>query len=454
MKRVVYSIMLCLLTSGIRAQQPGGAPQPPQAMQQGAVAPQAPAGPVSALPAAAQVQPTPAVIPTVPAAITPIAPAPTGVAAPVIPAAVPTKEVPAVPEVGEQPEAVPAEIAEQAVAAPEVSEAPAPVTVSAQPTEVTPEQPAPVTAAPEVPVVEQPEEKKPTKPVQEGITTLDLDEGNWFLKRQALEKTMNIIEELNSVFTQIMDLRMPFLKTRNEVDREFALFAKDMGFELGDVNQLVTTIVERMEEERTKEGQLNEEERAFLAQLEKRLEELKQLQKDLTAIEDLDTSIDDVIMQVEQEIDQSHSYQAQGWRNFQAIKKVLNDEKAEELALKTEGLLNNIKDIHSYLSGQLMTYFNKKVQILKENMEAVKAKLNTFKGEEGNLKKSLEGFLASERKKEQEREAQEKARIEAAAKKACAAEKPQPSFISRIFSGIVDFFAGLWAMIRGLFGGK
>ncbi len=295
--------------------------------------------------------------------------------------------------------------------------------------------------------------KKP-EPAPEGITTVDLEEGNWFLKRQALEKTMNVIEALNTLFTKILDLRMTFLVKRNKVDRDFDLFAKQTGFEIGDLSQMVANFIGQMDQERKKEGQLSEQERQFLRQMEQKLEELKKLQTDIASITDMDAAIDDVLMQVEKEIDQSHQHQMQGWRNFQSIKKVLNDEKAEELYLKTEGLLNNMKDIYSYIHGQLLAYFNTMIQNLQETMSSATSKLDALKSAGNDLKQTLDKFLKADDQAEKEREDEiEQQRIEQAKRTAIELEKKQQiPFRTQLITYIKMPFIWLWNTIMALLG--
>ena len=290
---------------------------------------------------------------------------------------------------------------------------------------------------------------------QKGITTIDLDEGNWLLKRKALERTMNTVEEVNNLFKKIMELRMSFLVKRNKVDRDFDIFANKSGFQIGDLNQLSAAHIERMEEMRKNAGQLSEQERELLQEMEQKSKEVKELQDELSRITDLDASLDDALMQVEQEIEQANGYQAQSWRNFQAIKKVLNDEKAEELALRTEGLLNNMKDIYTYLTGQLSAYFNQTTQSIQDGMNKIADKVSEFKSNEETLKAGLEKFLMLDRQEKQKEEAEEKARLEEAQKKLKELQEQQKresqSLLHRVFEIISYPFMLIWEKVVLLF---
>ena len=210
---------------------------------------------------------------------------------------------------------------------------------------------------------------------EEGIDTYEQEGGNWLLKRQALEKTMDVIEKIKDTFTKILESRIDYLVKRNKIDRSFDLFSNKIGFELGDLNKLLSTLLQDLKSQRKDDGDLTEEERQVLTDIETKITELKDLRITVRSITDLDASLDDTIMQLEKEIDTSNSYQNRAWRNFQTIKKVLSDEKAEELYLQTESLLKNMQEILLYLKGDLATYFNSVINNLRQSMDKVEASI-------------------------------------------------------------------------------
>jgi hypothetical protein len=296
----------------------------------------------------------------------------------------------------------------------------------------------------------QKETKKTEKPApfeEEGIDTLEQDGGNWLLKRQALEKTMDVIEKIKDLFTKILESRIEYLVKRNKTDRSFDLFANSIGFELGDLNQLLVTLVTKLKTERKEEGDLSEEERQALAEVETKIAELKSLKASIKSITDMDASLDDAIMQLEKEINTSNSYQTRAWRNFQTIKKVLSDEKAEELYLQTESLLKNMQDIYSYLKGDLLTYFNGIITNLKQEMSQAEEAIKTLQTKGINLKDEVKKIhkaekLARKKKlgKTEEEKTKEALEKEAAAKKS---EVKKAGWFDPLFSAwdyIMSFF--------------
>lgn len=261
----------------------------------------------------------------------------------------------------------------------------------------------------QAPVVKKPE----AIPAGEGIDTLEQEGGNWLLKRQALEKTIDVIEKIKDVFTKTLETRVDYLVKRNKIDRSFDTFANAIGFELGDLNQLLASLLKQLKAERVQEGDLSEEERAVLKAVEDKIKELKALKSTIKSITEMDASLDEVLMQLEKEITASNSYQTRAWKNFQTIKKVLSDEKAEELYLQTESLLKNMQEILKYLNGDLLQYFNGVIDTLKRNMSDTQEKIKTLETKGVNLQDEVKKIkkaekLARKNKKQKSEDVQKK----------------------------------------------
>ena len=232
-----------------------------------------------------------------------------------------------------------------------------------------------------------PTDQKPLPPVSD-IDTVDIEEGgNWLLKRKALEDTVDIIEQINAVFSKILEASTNFKIKRNKIDSEFDAFLSTIGFDLGDADQLLATLLDDLEQERKDLGDLTADERAVIASINEKKNEIKQLQTDLTALTSLDDEIDKVVSTVDNQIKTANNYQGQAWKNFQAIKKVLSDEKAEDLYYRTEGLFKSMQDIYTYLTSTLSNYFNGQMQTMRDQMSKVKGTLQFEKEDEEKERK-------------------------------------------------------------------
>lgn len=287
----------------------------------------------------------------------------------------------------------------------------------------------------------QPSKKQDVVAPGEGIDTLEQEGGNWLLKRQALEKTIDVIEKIKDVFTKILETRVDYLVKRNKTDRAFDTFANSIGFELGDLNQLLARLVKQLKSERVKDGDLTEEERAVLQEIEDKIAQLKSLKKTVNEITEMDASLDEALMQLEKEITTSNSYQTRAWRNFQTIKKVLSDEKAEELYLQTESLLKNMQEILKYLNGDLLNYFDSLISTLKKNMSDTQEKIQSLAAKGINLQDEVKKIKKAEklaRKSKQQKNSEEQKKQEK------SVEVKTPQKVIKKEEGWFDYIAVVW----------
>lgn len=241
-------------------------------------------------------------------------------------------------------------------------------------------------------VQEQPSAQEP----EVGIDTLDQEGGNWLLKRVSLEKMVDLIEKINMLFTTILESRMDYLVKRNKVDRDFDVFAQQIDFELGDLDQLLEALINKIDAERTVHGDLEEQERDLESDVIARRDDLKALQDVVKSIADMDSTLDDVVMQIEQEVNKSNNYQVQAWNNFQKIKQILSDEKAEELYAQTEGMYRNLQDIQNYLKNDLNNYFNTVVNDITTGIQDAQEKIKALQTQGTDLKKEAEQLTHTE----------------------------------------------------------
>jgi hypothetical protein len=315
---------------------------------------------------------------------------------------------------------------------------PAPTEQPTPPVETPPanpvEAPQPV-AEVNSPVVQ--EQKQPEE--EPTIDTLDIQEGNnWLVMRKILESMIDMMEDINSLFSQILEIRTKYLEKRNQVDREFDIFANKSGFELGDLNQLIEDVTAGLEQERTRKVELTEQERMALSRLHEKQEELKQLQATISGLTDLDAAIDDIVMTAERQVQVVRSHEDQIWKNFQEIKKGLSDEQAEQLHYQTEAMLKNVKEIKEYLEGGLFNYFEDTLNTLQESIKKTQAVLEGFSKENIDLRAETAKLLAGPQ----------------AAPAQCPTVTPvkERGFLSKIVHYPLDLLSSFWDYIMSFFG--
>lgn len=325
-------------------------------------------------------------------------------------------------------ESKPAEAASKSAPKPTPSSEEAVPTKESTPSAEKPSQtPAPLTTTSETGKEIEPTPTLEKKIAKEKLDTIDLEEGgNWLLKRKALEDTADVIEKIVNNFSKILEASSTFKIKRNKLDNDYDLYIATIGFNLGDLDQVLTNLMNELERESKEEGGLSSDERSAMETLKEKKNDIKQLQEDLKALAALDEEIDKVVDTVDSQIKTGNNYQNQAWKNFQEIKKVLSDEKAEELYYRTLSLQKSMQEIYTYLTTTLSTYFSNQIQAMRSKMDSIKGKVQSLQTKGVDLQKEIEKFEQedvkrdAERAKEEQDEAVEKAVQEAKQQRAQA----------------------------------
>ncbi len=279
---------------------------------------------------------------------------------------------------------------------------------------------------------------------KEGIDTVDIEEGgNWLLKRKALEDTVDTIEQISRVFTKMIEAAMKLRIKHNQLNNEYDIFLSGIGFDLGDLDKLLNDLLEELERERKREGDLTDEERELITAIGEKKKEIEHLQESLKMLQDLDAKIVDAMMTMEKQVETANTYQNQAWKNFQVIKKVLSDEKAEELYYNTEGLFKSVQASYQYIQGSLSNYFNEQAEALRNQMAVIKTSISSLQANGIDLKKELEKAEQLDQERDQKR-IHEQEHQEAKKEKAEAEIKQEKS---GFFAGLKNVFNGFIQMI-------
>lgn len=371
---------------------------------------------------------------------------PKPVSAQLAPVAKPVTPVPVAPPAPQPiPQAAPKPVIPvQPVPAPVAPVAPAPV-------------PAPIAqpVQPPVPQTPQPIAQPATPQDQEdvkGIDTVDIDEpqGNWLLKRIWWQRGQAQYEKIKALVEAIMETRMAFFAKRTEWDRKiFDPFYMEVGLGRGVLEELISSLMKRIEDERTKEGQLNPEERALLDALEAEKKTLEQLQKDIQLINDIDARIDDMITMLIQQINKARSYENQSWQNLKGIAQELNDKKARELFYTMSTNWQNVNDISAFIQSQFLQSFDQLGKQAQDQIAKVKSTIQTLKEKGIDLKKQWQEIEdKSKTDKEKEKLEQEKAAQEEAAIRKKQEEEAKRGFFGKLWNQAVKVVNSVYNYIK------
>lgn len=275
-----------------------------------------------------------------------------------------------------------------------------------------------------------------------GIDTVDIDEpqGNWLLKRIWWQRAQTQYEKIKALVEAILEARMVFFAKRTEWDRKiFDPFYVEIGISRGVLEEILSNLVSRIQDERSKQGALNEEERMLLQALEAEKATLEQLQKDIQVINEIDAKVDDAISILIQQLNRTRGFENQAWQNFKQIGQELSDKKARELYYGMSTYWQNINEIGAYLQGPYLQYFDQLGKQAQEQISKVSATIKSLKEKGIDFKKQWQMI--------EDKARNEKDKVPETPK---APEKPKEErgFFGKILDTTMGTVASLWGMVK------
>lgn len=304
-----------------------------------------------------------------------------------------------------------------------------------QPSELTiPAQPEPVEEEP-ITIPEEPQEKE----APAGIDTVSLEnpQGNWLYKRIWWERAEERYEKIRLLVDAIWESRTIFFVKRNELDRNVLdPFYLNVGIGQGELQTILTELIDFFEKHREEQGDLNEQERSLYDSIATEIEALKQLNIDVESIANLDHAIDNALGTMMNQINRVRQYERQAWENFKEIAHILNDTKARELYYMIEGAARNIKNISTYIEQDFFNHFTQLIGEATKHINRVQSQIESLKEKGVSFKRQTELL---EQKQEQPQEEEEEEEI---------APKPKLSWFGWIMSGLNSISDFIFSIIR------
>jgi len=262
-----------------------------------------------------------------------------------------------------------------------------------------------IPAVPE-PVIEEAiittDDVTPQSPI--GIDTVSLEDpqGNWLFKRIWWERAEEKYEKIRLLVDTIWRSRTEFFIKRNNLDRNILdPFYINTGLQLGELQIILSELIDSLEKQREKEGDLTESERESFESLITEQDALKQLKLDVDSIANLDHAIDNALDKLMQQINNARNFEAQAWTNFKEIAHILNDTRARELYYMIEGAARNIKNISTYLEQSFLKHFDTLIYETSNHITRVQQHMLALK-EKGVIFKSQADQVALQEKEEKQ----------------------------------------------------
>lgn len=287
---------------------------------------------------------------------------------------------------------------------------------------------------------EAPETEKPT-----GIDTVSLDnpQGNWLFKKIWWERAEERYEKIRILVDGVWESRTIFFVKRNELDRNVLdPFYLTVGIGQGELQTILSEMVDFFEKHREEQGDLNEQERMLYETIAPQEEALKQLMLDVESIANLDHSIDDALGTLMNQINRVRQFERDAWNNFKEIAHILNDTKARELYYMIEGAARNIKNISTYLERDFLNHFNTLVSEATKHVTRVQNQIDALKEQGINFKRQTELL------EQQHDHAQQQDDSDSDDEDEDVAPKPKLGWFSWILSWPMSIVNGIFSIIQ------
>ncbi len=213
--------------------------------------------------------------------------------------------------------------------------------------------------------------------------------GNWLLKRVWWEKTEVVYEQIKQVFNEIMGARMDYISQRNRLDRELDVSNGQIGLEEGELQDIIDYCLDFVKKEKPEQGFLNKQQEDLYNALQHKQHDLEQIKLDLKALQAVDQKIDEALDTLFKQIDVANQYEQKAWENFKDIARELNDKVARKSYYETEGLLKDIKSVHTYIIDQFSSYFNQTLQTARTHSQSISSQVQTLKQAGIDLKQQV-----------------------------------------------------------------
>ncbi|MCL4361296.1 hypothetical protein M1446_03005 [Candidatus Dependentiae bacterium] len=267
----------------------------------------------------------------------------------------------------------------------------------------------------------------------------DQDSGNWYIKRVLLKKAGPKHNKIRQKVSALSELKNVFFNKKTDIEKQLNEFFLKLGFQKVNVENQLEQVNKELEDIRQKEG-LTEQERQILNELNQKKKDLENLNEDLKLLKELDSTLNEAISKLLEQIDIARGYETKAWQYYEGIADILDDQKARNYYQQIEVLLDNVEAIEKYVEDQFKPYIDQTTEKINTLMSGINEKVENLRAKGIELKQEIE---EAAKKAEDERAAalaREKARKEKEAKQ-------QRGFFSKIFAAIGDFFVSFWEII-------
>jgi hypothetical protein len=287
-------------------------------------------------------------------------------------------------------------------------------------------------------------------------------QGNWVKKREWLKESGKIINEVESLVTNVEQTRKTFQDKFISVDGQLDNFYKQEGVGRGKIQALFNDLEKYLEKKRKKEIEIlrqQDKQRGVTGEYEIKLDlleddirnrkmELEQLKLDMKSIEDLDKSLSERLKKLDEQINVAQEEAIKARKLNNKIWYIIDDKKARLAYYELKGnILERIRAIQNYVQQDLLNDFNNVMGVITTQINKVKDGIKNLE-DKGLIIRDRAQRVEDIRLKELEKMRAGKP-IEVVEKEEVEVEL---SLLTRIYNFFVDLVAKPYSYIRELFG--
>lgn len=273
------------------------------------------------------------------------------------------------------------------------------------------------------------------------ITTINEQQGNWFKKAQLFKKASKAYAQLRKVLLRIQPLEDSYAQERQAIDAQLNLFYQEYGFQTGEADEHLDTLLADIKRLEDQTGALDPEEQQLLDLLKKKKEEIEAVKKDFSELRRLDDELSKALNVLSAQINLASQYDEQAYQHHEEIESTLSDELAQNLLNEVNNALDNVGGIEVYLNKEFKPFFKKSIDSVTAYMDKVKANIVSLKEAGIALGKKMTDLLAKEEAAKKEQQERERAAIKKEIKQAQRT----------VWQKIGDSISSIWQSIKNGF---
>jgi hypothetical protein len=203
--------------------------------------------------------------------------------------------------------------------------------------------------------------------------------GNWYEKQQTLKQAHDVYQEVRQKESAVAAFETTFITKKNELTNKFEEFSQSLTVTLPALYQAIVDELEKLEAAQKPTGQLSQEERIKLTEVQETKNLLIQLKKDLDAITELYKAADQAMVVLMQQITATHNFEQKAFESYEKIAQVLSDQVAKQLYAEIVAARENIFGIAEYIKGDFSHYFDELSENIVKSITLVHQQLVTLK---------------------------------------------------------------------------